>query len=317
MKTKNIFFYIALLCLFAKQANAQNIPVTKKPFNNGDAVFRFAIVSDRTGGMQDGVFQHAIDKLKLMQPEFVLSVGDLIDGYTDDPKIWNEQWDEFDVMVDQLEMPFYHVPGNHDVSNKLLTEAWRTRLGQDYFHFIYKDVLFVALNTDEIEGGGIGLDQTAYIEKILMENQDVKWTFLFMHRPLWSYEDTLGYDLIEKALGSRPYTLFSGHHHHYRYKVHNGMEHFTLATSGGGSDLRGADVGEFHHITWVTMKENGPQVANLELSGIYNKDVVNEADYEDIQVLRKGEWLHVIAELINLVHPSNPMITRSCCLIKS
>lgn len=294
MKQKNILFSMAIVWVSVIQIHAQKIPVTDKPFNSGDGIFRFAIVGDRTGGMQSGIFQQAVDKLELMQPEFVLSVGDLIDGYTEDPKIWNAQWDEFDAIVDKLEMPFYHVPGNHDTSNKLLTEAWRTRLGRDYYYFKHKDVLFVALNTDEIEGGGISANQITYIEKILKENTDVKWTLVFMHRPLWSYGDRMGYDAIEKALGKRPYTVFSGHHHHYRYKMYNGMEHFTLATSGGGSDLRGANVGEFHHITWVTMKDNGPQVANLELSGIYDKNVVNESDYEDIQVLRKGEWLHVL-----------------------
>lgn len=294
MIKKNFLINIFFLGLSVILVNAQKIPVTDKPFNNDKSVFRFAIVSDRTGGMESGIFEEAIDKVDLMQPELVLSVGDLIDGYTEDPKIWNAQWDEFDAIIDKLEIPFYHVPGNHDTSNKLLTEVWRKRLGRDYYHFKYKDVLFVALNTDEIEGGGIGQEQTAYIEKILKENQEVKWTLLFMHRPLWSYGDRLGYDGIEKALGNRPYTVFSGHHHHYQYKIHNGMEHFTLATSGGGSHLRGAAVGEFHHITWVTMKANGPNVAHLELSGIYDKNVVQESDYETIQVLRQGKWFNVL-----------------------
>lgn len=292
---KRILFkiYAALFMIFGINVHAQNNPVTERPYNNADATFRFAIVSDRTGGMQADIFNQAVDKLDIMQPEFVMSVGDLIDGYTEDAEVWNTQWDEFQAMVNRLEMPFYYVPGNHDTSNKLLTEAWRSRLGRDYYHFIYKDVLFLTINTDEIEGGGIGPEQIAYHKKIISENTAVKWTMLFMHRPLWSYGDPLGYDEIEKALENRPYTLFSAHHHHYRYKMHNGMEHFTLATTGGGSYLRGADLGEFNHITWVTMKEDGPQVAHLELSGIYDKDVVHDADYDDIQVLRKGDWLDV------------------------
>ncbi len=294
MKTKNLILLIVLLGLTFNYTIAQKLPVTDKPLNNEKSVFRFAIVSDRTGGMQAGIFKQAIDKVNLMQPEFVVSVGDLIDGYTEDPNIWNTQWDEFDAIVASLDMPFYHIPGNHDTSNKLMIEAWHKRLGKDYYHFKYNDVLFLALNTDEIEGGGIGPDQIAYAKKTLADNQDAKWTFVIMHRPLWSYGDRAGYDKIEAALGKRNYTVFSGHHHHYRYKMHNGMEHFTLATSGGGSNLRGTDVGEFHHITWVTMKEDGPRVAHLELSGIYDKNVVHESDYEDIQVLRKGAWLHVL-----------------------
>jgi hypothetical protein len=190
-------------------------------------------------------------------------------------------------------MPFYYVPGNHDTNNELLTKVWRERYGRDYYHFKYKDVLFLSLNTDEIEGGGIGVPQIEYFEKVLQENKDVKWILLFMHRPVWSYGDRMGYDDIEKALGDRNYTAFSGHHHNYRYKVQNGMEHFTLATTGGGSWMRNPDVGELDHITWVTMKEKGPEVAHIDINGIYGKNLVPEEDYEDIQVLRHGNWLDV------------------------
>ncbi len=269
------------------------VPVSNKPINNSEQTFRIAIVSDRTGGMRGGVFKEAIDKLNLLQPEFVLSVGDLIDGYTEEPAVWNAQWDEFDGMIKNLEMPFYYVPGNHDTSNELLTDVWKARHGRDYYHFKYKDVLFLALNTDEIKNGGISQNQIQYFQKVLAENNDVSWTLIFMHRPLWSYGDTQGYSEVEKALGTRNYTVFSGHHHFYRFKLHNGMEHYTLATTGGGSDMRNPNVGEFDHITWVTMKEKGPITAHLELSGIYEKDIVPEEDYADIQKLRQGNWLEI------------------------
>ena len=43
-------------------------------------------MSDRTGGNRWGVFQDAIFKLNLLQPEFVMSVGDMIQGYTRGPQ---------------------------------------------------------------------------------------------------------------------------------------------------------------------------------------------------------------------------------------
>lgn len=251
------------------------IPVTDKKTNNAESTFCFAIVSDRTGGMRGGIFDGAMDQVEMLQPKFVISVGDLIDGYTEDPEVWNAQWDEFDAIIEKLSMPFYYVPGNHDTNNELLTKVWRERYGRDYYHFKYKDVLFLSLNTDEIEGGGIGVPQIEYFEKVLQENKDVKWILLFMHRPVWSYGDRMGYDDIEKALGDRNYTAFSGHHHNYRYKVQNGMEHFTLATTGGGSWMRNPDVGELDHITWVTMKEKGPEVAHIDINGIYGKNLVS------------------------------------------
>ena len=39
--------------------------------------------------------------------------------------------------------------------------------------------------------------------------------------------------------------------------------------------LRGNYFGEFDHITWVTMTDAGPSMANLRLDGILPHDIVN------------------------------------------
>ena len=45
-------------------------PWSNLRLNNEAETFRFAIVSDRTGGHRDQVFSQAIERLNLMQPEF-------------------------------------------------------------------------------------------------------------------------------------------------------------------------------------------------------------------------------------------------------
>ncbi|TFG92422.1 MAG: metallophosphoesterase, partial [Myxococcales bacterium] len=45
------------------------------------------MVTDRTGGPRDGIFESAMPRINLVRPEFVVSVGDLIEGYTDDPAV--------------------------------------------------------------------------------------------------------------------------------------------------------------------------------------------------------------------------------------
>src|SRR5262245_53406607 len=59
-------------------------PWTSLQMNNSGDDFQFAIVSDRTGAHRAKVFSRAVDQLNLLQPEFVLCVGDLIEGYTED-----------------------------------------------------------------------------------------------------------------------------------------------------------------------------------------------------------------------------------------
>ncbi len=77
-------------------------PWTNLNFNDDPNHFHFAIVTDRTGGARPGIFESAVDKVNLLQPEFVICVGDLIEGYTADEAELERQWDEFDSFVDRL-----------------------------------------------------------------------------------------------------------------------------------------------------------------------------------------------------------------------
>jgi len=256
-------------------------PWTSLELNNDPCQFQFAVVTDRTGGHRPGVFERAVNKLNLLQPEFVLSVGDLIEGYTEDTIELIRQWEEFDGFVQKLDMPFFYVPGNHDITNPVMEGLWHRRLGPTYYHFVYKDVLFLCLNSEEkIQGAGRGAMADAqydYIERTLAEHPDVKWTLLFMHQPLWVQEADPGrwWD-VEKLLEGRKHSVFVGHRHHYvKYERNNG-KYFMLATTGGGSALRGPQMGEFDHVVWVTMTAEGPIIANLQLEGIWDEDVVTE-----------------------------------------
>ncbi|MEO0639008.1 MAG: metallophosphoesterase, partial [Bacteroidota bacterium] len=110
--------------------------------NNKPSTFQFAIVTDRTGSVRPGVFPDAVNKLNLLQPEFVMSVGDLISGYTEDEEKIDQEWDEFTGFISKLQMPFFYLPGNHDYINDIMARKWKERFGKDYYHFVYKDVLF-------------------------------------------------------------------------------------------------------------------------------------------------------------------------------
>src|SRR5262249_11046626 len=235
---------------------------------------------DRTGGHRAKVFSQAVERLNLLQPQFVVSVGDLIEGYTDDKEKLAEQWQEFEGYVRKLQMPFFYVPGNHDVSNKTQDKEWGEKFGRRYYHFVYKNVLFVLLSSEESTGKGkdigkISANQINYVKKVLDSNRDVRWTIVALHRPLWteSNGEKNGWIEVEKLLEGRRYTVFAGHLHHYRKYVRNGMAYYQLATTGGGSKMRGLRYGEFDHIAWITMKKDGPVIANVMLDGVYPEDM--------------------------------------------
>ena len=70
--------------------------------------------------------------------------------------------------------------------------------------------------------------------------------------------------------------MFAGHWHTYTKYRRNDSRYFILATTGGGSSLRGPLFGSFDHVVWVTMTESGPRIANLMLDGIWDEDVLTE-----------------------------------------
>lgn len=248
--------------------------------NNPPGNFQFAIVTDRTGGHRTGVFEDAVRKLNLLQPEFVVCVGDLIEGYSQDENQILHQWDEFNGFIDKLEMPFFYVPGNHDYTNEVMARIWSEKFGPSYYHFLYKNVLLLCLNTEEaIKGsdmGGIEKKQFNYIQQVLEEHKDVSWTLVFMHQPLWLMDNTRYWKDVEMLLAERKHTVFVGHFHQYVKYERNHGNYFVLATTGGVSKLRGPNFGEFDHMVWVTMTEKGPVIANLLLEGIWDEDVVTE-----------------------------------------
>jgi len=258
------------------------MPFSGANFANDPDNFQFVIVSDNTGGPRLGVLKNALRKVELLQPEFVVSVGDLIDGFIESEAEIENQWLEFEGFLQALSMPFFYTPGNHDWSNDAMAKVWEDRYGASTYHFVYKDALFLVLNTEEGAPGGMtpGLtdEQVGYAARVLDQNADARWTFIFMHQPLWAIGDPNGWSAFERLIENRDYTAFAGHLHVYDHEEDaDGHDRITLGTTGGYSLLRGPMYGEFDHVTWVTMTDDGPQIANLELSGIHDREIVPAA----------------------------------------
>ncbi len=281
---------------FSHSVTTPQKPWTKREFRNDPNDFQFAIVTDRTGGMRPGVFPRAVKKVNELQPEFVITVGDLIPGggWQKNEKEIRRQWEEFNGFIDGFEMPFFYLPGNHDVSNGLMDRIWDEMYGVRYYSFVYKDVLFLCLNTQDGEGSSpfVGKQQIAWANEELAKHTDVRWTMVFIHQPLWVFEEGIqrnvngkpvlkksktGWPEVEAALTGRKHTVYAGHVHRYAKYERNEANYYTLGTTGGGSALRGTTFGEFDHATWITMTDQGPRMMNLTLDGMLEDDVTTEA----------------------------------------
>ena len=248
-----------------------------------------------------------------MHPEFVITVGDLIEGGTMQDvnarrsveEIHRELQTELTNMTAKVVPPFFTVVGNHDIgrsrpyprsfarANEESTKVWKEFYGNDtYYSFVYKRVLFVCLNTMEgrvagREQVGITDSQYAWFKKTLDDNADVRWTCIFMHQPAeWLTDAWFRFE--KEELTKRRYTVFAGDWHTYLHAKRHGRDYYVLSVAGGGScmnarlggeqrtQLKGPEYGEMDHITWVTMTPDGPDVMNLVLGGMLPGDYLNQ-----------------------------------------
>jgi hypothetical protein len=285
---------------FVHEITSSQHPWSHEQFYDDPNRFQFVIVSDRTGCHRPGVFPDAVRKLNLLRPEFVISVGDLIEGYTRDREEILKQWNEFNSFISYFDMPFFYLPGNHDISNKEMADLWNELFGKSYYYFIYKHVLFLCLNTQETPGyvynsknRYLSDTQINWAKDVINQHPDVSWTCVFMHQPLWVYDDgyidpdgktvqpkKTGFSKIEEALAGRNYTVFAGHFHRYKKVFRKHRKYFILATTGAGSRRKGIAYEKYDHGLWVTMTDKGPVIANLMIEGIYDENRITASDTE-------------------------------------
>ncbi|MFO0941019.1 MAG: metallophosphoesterase [Pirellulales bacterium] len=149
--------------------DAKPKPWTSLNISRSERDFQFAVVSDNAGTPRPGIWREAMNKINLLQPAFVMSVGDLIEGYVDSADQLNKQWDGFLSDLAPLQLPFFFVAGNHDVGRPLWYDVYRQRIGPTWYYFIYQDVLFLILDTNDgpEHSTGISDQQIAWIEEVL------------------------------------------------------------------------------------------------------------------------------------------------------
>ena len=242
-------------------------PWTRAPEPEGEGHFRFAILPDRAGGPREGILEVAVKRLNEADPDFVINVGDIIDGHSS-RAIMQAQWREVDDILGELNAPFVFVPGDHETdSDRKEDSLWWERFGHRYYAFVYEDTLFVALNSRVPGYKQIGEAQRAWLADVLAAHADVRWTFVFMHHPLWIDGRNGGWREVEQLLADRPHTVYAGHVHKYRHYSVQGRDYVSVATAGGYSPLLGLEDGTLDHITLVEMGEGAPKIENRALTG--------------------------------------------------
>ena len=242
----------------------------------GAREFRFAVLGDNRSTapvVQPLPFKWAIEELNLLNPDFVVIVGDLIRGYTSDNELLKKEWDEFDRVVATFRMPFHLVVGNHDVWDENSEQVFKDRYGKLYYSFDHKGSHFIVLDSDLTSCfQKIDEAQLDWLKGDLEAHKDAEHIFVFLHKPLWlkgdPKEDREGFpeeiadhwnQVVHPLLARYNVdAVIAGHFHYFRNDgVRDGIRY--LITGGAGAPLRGerADGGYYH---WIRVDVKPEQV---------------------------------------------------------
>jgi predicted phosphodiesterase len=198
------------------------------------AMFDFAILGDRTGNAVPGVYEQVVKEAAARHPAFVINVGDTIQGLNDSTA--DEEWASVRPVWKTFgDIPFYLVPGNHDIWSPESERIWRaqTRRAPQY-SFDWRGAHITVL--DNSRANDLGPDQMAFLESDLEKHAAQQPKFIFFHRPFWLLQVKFQNGNFPLHRLARKYNagfVVSGHAHQFDRSEYEGVQYLMVGSSGG------------------------------------------------------------------------------------
>ena len=108
--------------------------------------FTFAVIGDRTGGAVPGVYEQVLDEVAFIRPDFMVTVGDHIEGYSADPAAIETEWDYVVGLLDGTGLDYHLTAGNHDIWDDQSRRIYERRFGSPDKAFEYEGSFFVIID---------------------------------------------------------------------------------------------------------------------------------------------------------------------------
>jgi UDP-2,3-diacylglucosamine pyrophosphatase LpxH len=198
------------------------------------ASFRFAILGDRTGEAQPGVYEQVWREIAPENPAFAISAGDTIQGLND--AATETEWGKVEqILKPYRRIPIYFTPGNHDIWSPASERAFRKHVGHPPRHsFDYGQAHFTIL--DNSRSDELSPENLTFLENDLRTHQSQPVKFILSHRPSWLINVALrspNFRLHRLARQYHVQYVIAGHvHQMLRFEL-EGITYLSMASSGG------------------------------------------------------------------------------------
>jgi UDP-2,3-diacylglucosamine pyrophosphatase LpxH len=201
----------------------------------------FAILGDRTGEAQDGVYERVWKQIAAERPAFILGVGDTIQGMEDASA--EIEWRQVDRLLQPFrQYPLYLAPGNHDVWSAESERIYRQHTGRPlHYSFDYQQAHFTVLDNSRTDQ--LPPQELAFLEADLAAHATQPIKVIVSHRPSWLLNVAMGksdFPLHELAKRYGVKYVIAGHIHQMLHLELDGVTYISMVSSGGHLRLSGA-----------------------------------------------------------------------------
>lgn len=237
MKIKFLFLLLVLILISCKENKITFIQMCDTQLGFG-------------GYEEDKIrFVKAVEKINLLNPDFVLVCGDLVDRANE------KSFEDFLEIKEKFKVPCFLAPGNHDVGNNPNSkslEFYRKKIGADYFVQEFENYALVVANSQlwkvEVEEESQKHNDW-FLETIKNLNSKNKNIFVGMHFPFFVenvkeeenyYNFPIGkrLEILEFLSENEIKAVFSGHAHKTIFNNYKNIKLASTETTSRNFDKR-------------------------------------------------------------------------------
>ena len=255
--------------------------------------FTFAVLGDRTAGAEQPIFEQIIGTIKSLNPNLIINVGDLIEGYSKIEATLMNEWDSVFTDLGDLKEKFLFAAGNHDASDSLSKAIYLSRIGykKPYYSFSIGKNRFVILdNSQQEKADKPDATEMQWLVSELSKYKKSDNIMCFMHRSFWfNARDNNKPDTLHKLFVKYGVDyVFSGHDHDYVKMVWDGITYTMVGPSGSRYKVfRKEEFGAFQNFLLVSVKNDKVQIRIIRPDG--SELPADYVTYDDIKQLESIE----------------------------